>query len=82
MPKLSNEDRADLLEVHTALVDCLSGLPERLMASEKFGLLAVNAMFNIISTIAVNSGTEKEEILRGLEQVLDGRISDRKGVLN
>ena len=80
--KLTDEDRSALLEVYNAILTALENLPRKLMESEKFVLLAVNAMFNLVCTIAVNTGTEKEEIMRGLEQVYDGKKSGQQGVLN
>jgi hypothetical protein len=44
--------------------------------------MVVNAMLNIVCTIAVNVGTEKQELIKGLEQVFDGRKTDRRGDVN
>jgi len=77
--QLTESDREDLLEIHKALMECLNNLPENLIENEKFGLIVVNAMLNIVCTIAVNVGTEKQELVKGLEQVFDGRKTDRRG---
>jgi len=82
MVQLTENDREDLLEIHSKLMECLNNLPEDLIKNEKFGLMVVNAMLNIVCTIAVNVGTEKQELIKGLEQVFDGRKTDRKGDVN
>jgi hypothetical protein len=80
--QLTDEDKPELLEVYNAILDVLQKLPNRLVENQKFALLVVNAMFNLICTIAVNTDTDKQEILRGLEQVYDGTKGGRQGVLN
>lgn len=80
--RLTQEDLPELREMHAAIVEAIEKTPDRLKASEKFGLLVVNAMFNIIATVAVHAGSDKQEILRGLEQVLDGKMEEKAKALN
>jgi len=84
MPKvqLGQEDMEDALRIYNAIVRCLENLPNDLMENEKFGLMMVNVMLNIICTVAISAGTDKQEIMRGLEQVYDSKRAGKPGVLN
>lgn len=62
-------------EIFDALAKALENLPERLMRSEKFGVLAMMAIFNIACRVAQKSGVPREEFMASVGKIWDDKMA-------
>lgn len=79
--KLTDEDVPSVTRVYEELVRCIEEMPEDLYNSEKFALLVVQALMNMLCTVANAGGASKYEILKCVGQIWEGRYGS-KLVLN
>jgi len=62
-------------EIFDALTKALEGLPEKLMKNEKFGVLAMMAIFNIACRVAQKSGVPREEFMVSIGKIWDDKAA-------
>jgi len=64
------------------LAKALENLPEKLMKNEKFGLLAMTAIFNIACRVAQKSGVPREEFMASIGKIWDDKVAAAQKVWN
>ena len=79
--KLTSEDMPDVKRVYDAITDCIESMPDDLYGSDKFGLLVAQSLMNMICTVVHSAGVDKAELLKGIEDIWNGRY-EVKSVMN
>lgn len=73
--RVTQDDVPLVQEIFDALAKALESMPEALMRSEKFGVLAMTAIINMACRIAQKAGVPKEELLRTTVKIWDDKAA-------
>ncbi len=76
--RVTQDDVPLVQEIFDALAKALESMPEALMKSEKFGVLAMTAIINMACRIAQKAGVPKEELLRTTVKIWDDKATAAK----
>lgn len=79
--KLTPEDMPAVKEIYRSVVDAFQNLPLSIFNSDKFGLMVVQALLNMVCEIANKAGATKEILIDAVEQIWDGKF-DSNSMLN
>jgi hypothetical protein len=71
--RVTQRDVPLIQEIFDALAKALENLPEKLMRNEKFGILAMMAIFNLACRIGLKTGVSKDEFMRSVGQIWDDK---------
>lgn len=78
--KLTNEDLPVVKEVYKVLIKTIETLPEEIFNSEKFVAIVITATMNLLCSIGAGANLTKEDLLKFVGDVWDGKFGD--GMLN
>jgi hypothetical protein len=71
MVKLDKEDLDSVIKVYKIIIDALQFVPKDIYNDNKFGLIVVQAVLNILCSITKHVGVKKEEVMEALVIVWD-----------
>jgi len=80
--RVTKEDLPLVQEIYDAIVGALGKMPMELMGNEKFGVLTVTALLNMVCRLSHASGAQKDEIVGALQKIWDDMSSQSKELLN
>ncbi len=73
--RVTQKDIPLIQEIFDALATALENLPEKLMRNDKFGVLAMTAIFNIACRVAQKSGVPRDEFMASIGKVWDEKAA-------
>lgn len=76
--RVVQDDIPLIQEIFNALAKTLDSLPEKLIKNEKFGVLAMTALFNIVCRIAQKIGVPKNEFMTSIGKIWDDKAAATK----
>ncbi len=80
--RVTEEDLPSVQAIYNAIVDSLKNMPMELMENEKFGVLTVTALLNMVCRLSYGSGAQKNEVVEALQKIWDDMSSRGKELLN
>jgi len=76
--RVTQEDIPLIQEIFDALAKALEGLPETLMKSDKFGVLAMTAIINMACRLAQKAGVPRDEFIKTNTKIWDDKAAVAK----
>ncbi|MFA5049171.1 MAG: hypothetical protein WC516_09165 [Patescibacteria group bacterium] len=80
--KLISEDLPAVRKVYDAIFNCIQNLPLEIFSNDKFALMVVQALMNLLCSVVRGTGADKEVLLNGIEQIWDGKFGQNDQMLN
>jgi hypothetical protein len=74
--RVTQEDIPLIQTIFNTLAKALESFPENIMRNDKFGILAMTAIFNLVCRVAQKSGVPRKEFMASIAKIWDDKAAD------